>query len=71
MPSGTVAEFDDVRGFGVVRDDETGEEHFFHRTAIADGSRTIEVGAAVQFEIVPGRNGTWEAKPVAPSSPAA
>jgi cold shock CspA family protein len=70
MPSGTVAEFDDARGYGVVRDDATGEEHFFHCTAISDGSRTIQVGASVRFEIVPGRNGAWEAKPVEPQSTA-
>ena len=64
MAHGTVATFDDVKGFGTVRDDGTGEEHFFHCTAIADGSRTIEVGAAVTFDVVAGRNGQWEARAV-------
>ncbi len=47
-------------GWGVVRD-EAGEEHPFHSTAIADGSRTIEVGRAVTYTVIPGRQGRWEA----------
>ena len=66
MPSGTVATFDDAKGFGTVRDDSTGEEHFFHCAAIADGSRTIEVGEVVSFEVVAGRNGQWEARAIKP-----
>jgi len=66
MATGTVAVFDDRKGFGAVRDDATGEEHFFHCTAIADGTRTIEVGAVVTFDIVPGRNGQWEARAIKP-----
>ena len=30
----------------------------------ADGTRSIEVGAKVSFEIGPGRNGQWEARAV-------
>jgi CspA family cold shock protein len=66
MPSGTVSAFDDAKGFGTVREDSTGEEHFFHCTAIADGTRTIEVGAVVSFDVVPGRNGRWEARAIKP-----
>jgi len=66
MATGTVAVFDDRKGFGTVRDDGTGEEHFFHCTAIADGARTIDVGAVVTFEVVPGRNGQWEARAITP-----
>jgi cold shock CspA family protein len=58
--TGVVTEFDDPAGFGTVTADD-GVEHFFHCTAIADGSRTIEVGARVAFEVVPGRLGRWEA----------
>jgi CspA family cold shock protein len=60
MRRGTVIEFDDKKGFGTVRADD-GAEYFFHCTAVADGSRTIEPGAAVMFEVVPGRRGRWEA----------
>jgi cold shock CspA family protein len=56
----TVAEFDDHRGYGTLRT-AGGAELFFHCTAIADGSRTVDVGAAVTAEVVPGRLGRWEA----------
>ena len=56
---GTVTEFDDPRGLGTVNA-EDGTAYPFHCTAIADGSRTIEVGTAVTFEVVPGRMGRWE-----------
>lgn len=60
MPRGTVADFDEHRGTGTVRA-EDGAELFFHCTQIADGSRTIEVGTVVEFEVVPGHLGRWEA----------
>ena len=56
----TVTEFDDVKGYGTLRTDD-GTELFFHCTALVDGSRTVEVGAAVSAEVVPGRLGRWEA----------
>ena len=58
--TGTVVAFDQHRGWGTVRA-HGGEEFFFHCTAIADGSRTIEVGTPVVFTVVPGHNGQWEA----------
>jgi CspA family cold shock protein len=57
---GTVAQFDDAKGYGSVRADD-GQQLFFHCTQIADGTRTIAVGAAVEFEIEPGHGGRWEA----------
>lgn len=57
---GTVATFEDPAGYGTVADDD-GNEWFFHCTAIADGTRTIEVGTAVVFDVSPGRLGRWEA----------
>jgi cold shock CspA family protein len=57
---GTVASFDDFRGYGTLRTAD-GTELFFHCTAITDGSRSVEVGAAVTAEVVPGRLGRWEA----------
>ena len=67
MHVGEVIEFDDPAGLGAVRDDETGIEHPFHCTAIADGSRTIEVGARVTFTVVPGHQGHWEAAGLGPA----
>lgn len=63
MRRGIVAEFDDHRGYGTVRGDD-GSEHFFHCTRIAGGTRTIAVGTAVVYEIVPGHGGRWEAAAV-------
>jgi cold shock CspA family protein len=60
--TGVVATWDDHGGYGTVRDDDTGAEHFFHCTAIVDGTRTIEVGTPVTFDVVPGRLGRWEAE---------
>jgi cold shock CspA family protein len=58
--TGVVAEFDEPRGLGVIRGDE-GADVPFHCTAIADGSRTVETGRRVRFEVVPGLLGRWEA----------
>jgi cold shock CspA family protein len=63
--TGTVADFDEHLGWGTVRSGP-GAEHFFHCTAIADGTRTIAVGAAVRYRIVPGRLGRWEAAEITP-----
>jgi cold shock CspA family protein len=63
---GTVTEFDDDRGWGTVRA-ATGAEHVFHCTAVADGSRTIAVGATVRFVVRPGRLGCWEADGLEPA----
>jgi cold shock CspA family protein len=64
---GEVVEFDDEAGYGTVQA-EGGTRHFFHCTAVADGSRSIEVGTAVRFEVVPGRRGQWEGTALEPVS---
>ena len=56
----TVATFDEHRGYGTLRTAD-GAELFFHCTALVDGSRTVEVGATVTAQVVPGRLGRWEA----------
>ena len=56
---GTIASFDEKRGWGVVHSD--GGDYPFHCTQIADGTRTIKIGAAVTFEVVPGHLGRYEA----------
>lgn len=58
--TGTVTEFDDPKGWGTVTA-VSGDEHPFHCSAIADGTRTIEVGTEVTFQVVPGPLGRWEA----------
>ena len=63
--TGTVAEFDEAAGYGELLD-EVGERWWFHCTAIADGGRTIAVGARVQFRLRPGHLGRYEAADVNP-----
>lgn len=67
--TGVVVAFDPRAGWGTVRDAD-GHEHFFHCTAIADGSRSIEVGTPVRFEVAPGPLGRWEARRIRPDGPA-
>ena len=61
---GTVVAFDDHVGLGEVETAD-GTRFPFHCTRIADGSRTVPMGAAVTFEVVPGPLGRWEATSVA------
>jgi CspA family cold shock protein len=61
---GQVVSFDAPRGLGIVVDDE-GVDFPFHCTAIANGTRTIEPGTRVRFELAPGL-GRWEATSLAP-----
>jgi CspA family cold shock protein len=63
--AGTVSSFDDAKGWGYVRTDD-GAEHFFHCTAIADGTRTIAAHTPVEFELVAGHRGQVEARAVRP-----
>ncbi len=58
---GRVASFDPARGLGTVAEDG-GASYGFHATAIADGSRRIEVGAEVTFTVTPGHRGRYEAR---------
>ena len=64
---GRVAEFDDAAGIGTVEAAD-GTQFFFHCTQIADGSRTIEVGAPIDFEVVAGHLGRWEAAAIHPAA---
>lgn len=56
----TVVAFDEAAGRGTVRV-EGGGEVPFHCTAIADGTRTIEVGVRVLADVAPGPAGVIEA----------
>ena len=57
---GTVAEFDEHVGLGTLRT-EDGRELLFHCTQLLDGTRTIDVGATVRFDVIAGHAGKWEA----------
>ena len=75
---GRVEDFDDHRGYGTVAvahptGDAASSGHagagrrlFFHCTSIANGTRTIAVGTAVAFVVVPGHAGRYEAAAVTP-----
>jgi cold shock CspA family protein len=58
---GRVASFEPTRGLGTVADD-TGAVYDFHATAIADGTRRIDVGTPVSFTLTPGHRGRYEAR---------
>jgi cold shock CspA family protein len=56
---GTVTAFDEPRGLGTIESE--GTNYPFHCTALLDGTRTIEVGTMVAFEVRPAPMGRWEA----------
>jgi cold shock CspA family protein len=62
---GRVTSFDHTRGLGrVAESDDT--DYPFHATAIADGSRAIDVQTSVAFTVVPGHGGRYEARSLTP-----
>jgi cold shock CspA family protein len=61
--TGTVTAFDQASGLGTIVAEEL--EVPFHCISIADGTRTIEVGAAVQFELL-AKLGRYEAADIRP-----
>jgi cold shock CspA family protein len=60
---GTVTAFDDHKGWGTITGAD-GAEWFFHCTRLADGTRTIAVGTAVEFSPEPRLPGRYEASEV-------
>lgn len=61
--TGRVVAFDQHVGLGEVEADD-GTRYPFHCVRIADGTRTIPVGAAVTFEVEPGPLGRYQATAV-------
>jgi len=64
--TGVVTAFDERRGLGEIEGSD-GARYPFHCTRIADGSRTIGLKVAVDFEVVPGQLGRWEAAAITPT----
>ena len=62
--NGVVTEFDEHVGLGVITDG-AGTEYPFHCAEIADGTRAIEVGVDVEFDLLP-KLGRVEAGGIAP-----
>lgn len=67
MVDGQVVAFDSKRGLGEIRGEDE-RTYPFHCTKIADGSREIPVGVAVEFSVAPGPLGRWEAVAIRVSS---
>ncbi len=65
---GTVVDFDVQVGIGTVEvDAQTALRYRFHCTQIADGTRSVEVGARVGFVAVAAHGGVFEAAGIAPA----
>jgi len=62
---GVIASFDAAVGLGELRSSD-GQLVPFHCIAIADGSRTIEVGTAVSYELL-AKLGRYEATIITPT----
>ena len=54
MKNGTVKFFNDTKGFGFIKDSESGEEYFVHVTGLID---RITENNEVEFEVVDGKKG--------------
>ncbi len=62
--SGTVKWFNDAKGFGFIAT-ENGDDVFVHFTAIqGNGFRSLQEGAAVEFDVVQGPKGLQAANVV-------
>ena len=60
MLAGIVVEFDAERGLGRIATADKSRSFPFHCTQIADGTRSIAVGAAVRFDVL-AKLGRYEA----------
>lgn len=54
MKNGTVKFFNEVKGFGFIKDQETDEEYFVHATGLID---QVREGDEVTFDLQEGRKG--------------
>jgi len=54
MKKGVVKFFNETKGFGFIKDDETGEEIFVHATGL---SEKVREGDNVTFDVTEGRKG--------------
>ncbi|HSG88946.1 MAG TPA: cold-shock protein [Pseudomonadales bacterium] len=55
---GTVKWFNDQKGFGFITPEDGSKDLFVHHSAIkAEGFKTLQEGAKVEFEVVQGQKG--------------
>ena len=54
MPQGTVKFFNETKGFGFIKNNETEEDVFVHATGLID---KINEGDLVSFDVVEGKKG--------------
>ena len=54
MNKGTVKFFNDEKGYGFIKDDETGKEYFVHVSGLAD---KVEQNDKVSFDLEQGKKG--------------
>jgi len=54
MNRGTVKFFNESKGFGFIKEDETNKEHFVHVSGLID---EIQEDDQVEFELTEGRKG--------------
>jgi CspA family cold shock protein len=58
MATGTVKWFSNDKGYGFITPDGAGEDLFVHFSAIAaEGFKTLDEGAKVEFEVTQGQKG--------------
>jgi len=61
--TGTIANWNDEKGFGFIRPDDGSEDIFCHRNALAGdfGDKAVTKGEPVEFTVVPGNDGRTKA----------
>ena len=65
MNKGTVKWFNAQKGYGFITDEATQKDVFVHFSGInSDGYKTLDEGAAVEFEVTTGDNGKLQASNV-------
>ena len=64
MAQGTVKWFNPEKGYGIISQND-GEDLFVHFSEInMDGFKTLDEGAAVEFDVTTGQNGKLQASNV-------